>query len=85
MNSGDGWYGGVFVSALYSLAFTTNDVSQIVEQALITIPEGTKFHNCIADVINWYKENPDDWQATWFELQKKWNNDVGCPKGVFLF
>ncbi len=84
MNSGDGWYGGVFVSALYSLAFTTNDVNQIVEQALKTIPEGTKFHSCIADVINWHKENPNDWQATWFELQKKWNNDVGCPKGVFL-
>ena len=26
MNSGDGWYGGVFVSALYSLAFVSNDL-----------------------------------------------------------
>ncbi len=84
MNSGDGWYGGVFVSALYSLAFTTDNTSYLVEQALKTIPEGTKFHECIADVIKWHKENPNDWQATWFELQKKWNKDVGCPKGVFL-
>lgn len=84
MNSGDGWYGGVFVSALYSLAFTSDNTTHIVEQAIKTIPKGTKFHDCISDVIKWHKENPNDWQATWFELQKKWNKDVGCPKGVFL-
>jgi hypothetical protein len=84
MNSGDGWYGGVFVSALYSQAFITHDVEYLVEQSLKTIPEGTKFHDCIADVIKWHKLYPDDWKATWFELEKKWNKDVGCPKGVFL-
>jgi hypothetical protein len=84
MNSGDGYYGGVFVSALYSLAFVSNDANEIVEQAIKTIPEGTKFHSCIADVIRLHKQYPEDWQATWFEIQKKWNNDVGCPKGCFL-
>jgi hypothetical protein len=84
MNSGDGYYGGVFVSALYSQAFVSNNANELVEQAIKVIPEGTKFHDCIADVIKWHKQNPNDWQATWFELQKKWNNDVGCPKGVFL-
>jgi hypothetical protein len=84
MNSGDGFYGGVYVSALYSMAFVTNNTNEIVGQALKTIPEGTKFHDCIADVVKWQKQYPDNWQTTWFELQKKWNNDVGCPKGVFL-
>ena len=84
MNSGDGYYGGVYVSALYSMAFVSNDATEIVEEAIKTIPEKTKFHDCIADVIKWHKQNPNDWQATWFELQKKWNNDVGCPKGCFL-
>ncbi|PKP39672.1 MAG: hypothetical protein CVT98_00875, partial [Bacteroidetes bacterium HGW-Bacteroidetes-15] len=84
MNSGDGWYGGVFVSALYSLAFVSNDVNYIVEQALNTIPANTQFHSCIADVVKWHKQYPNDWKATWFELQKKWNIDVGCPKGALL-
>ena len=84
MNSGDGWYGGVFVSSLYSLAFRTNDMEKLVTQALSTIPEGTQFHSCISDVIGWYRQNPNDWKATWFELEKKWNKDVGCPKGVYL-
>lgn len=84
MNSGDGWYGGVFVSAMYSLAFVSNDPVYIVEQAVKTIPAGTKFHDCISDVIAWHKQYPNDWKQTWFEVQKKWNLDVGCPKGAFL-
>lgn len=84
MNSGDGWYGGVFVSALYSLAFVEGNVNKIVQEAIKTIPAGTEFHDCITDAISWHKQFPRDWQAAWFELQKKWNNDKGCPKGVFL-
>lgn len=84
MNSGDGWYGGVYVSALYSLAFALDNINDIVEQAIVTIPDETNFKECITDVINWHAEYPDDWKATWFELQKKWNVDVGCPKGAFL-
>ncbi|MBJ7881951.1 ADP-ribosylglycohydrolase family protein [Gelidibacter salicanalis] len=84
MNSGDGWYGGVYSSALYSSAFIFDNPTQIVENAIKTIPKGTQFYECISDVIAWKKEFPDDWKQTWFELQKKWNNDTGCPKGVFL-
>ncbi|MDQ3015402.1 MAG: ADP-ribosylglycohydrolase family protein [Bacteroidota bacterium] len=84
MNSGDGWYGGVFVSALYSLAFISDDPEYITTQALNTIPANTKFHGCISTVIDAYKKYPDDWKQAWFEVQKKWNQDVGCPKGVFL-
>ena len=27
---------------------------------------------------------PDDWKRTWFEIEKKWTEDVGCPDGVFV-
>lgn len=37
MNSGDGYYGGVFVSALYSLAFVSNDPGYVVEEAIKTV------------------------------------------------
>lgn len=84
MNSGDGWYGGVFVSALYSLAFISDDVNYIVKQALQTIPEGTTFYECIQDVIRLHEENPGDWMSAWFGIHKKWNRDTGCPKGVYL-
>ena len=83
MNYGDGWYGGVYVGAMYSLAFTSNDVEYVVTEALKTIPQGSQFNQCIADVIKWHKQYPDDWKQTWFEIQKNWSGEVGCPDGVF--
>src|SRR5690606_16899948 len=41
------------------------------------------FYKCISDVVNWHKKYPDDWRQTWFEVQKKWSSEVGCPEGVF--
>lgn len=84
MNYGDGVYGGNFVASMYALAFVYNDIEFIVEEALKTIPSQSKYYQCIADVLSWYREDPDDWKKAWFEAQKKWTYDVGCPEGVFM-
>jgi hypothetical protein len=83
MNYGDGWYGGVFIGAMYTLTFTSNDINHIVNEALKTIPQNTTYYKCISDVIKWHKQYPADWHQTWFELQKKWSSETGCPDGVF--
>ena len=83
MNYGDGWYGGVFISSMYTLTFVSRDIGYIVKEALKAIPENAAFHQCIADVIGWHSQFPDDWHRTWFELQKKWSSNIGCPDGVF--
>lgn len=83
MNYGDGWYGGAYVGAMYSLAFISNDVNYIVKEALRTIPAQSTFHQCITDVIKWHAQFPNDWKRNWFEIQKKWSDEVGCPEGVF--
>ena len=83
MNYGDGWYGGIFVGAMYTMAFTSNDIFYIINEALKTIPQQSDFYKCINDVINWHKKYPDDWKETWLQIQKKWANDIGCPEGVF--
>jgi hypothetical protein len=84
MNSGDGFYGGAFVAGLYSAAFIYNKPAEILDAALQAIPKESQFYKCIDDVRKWHKQYPDDWTRCWFELHKKWNKDVGCPKGVFL-
>lgn len=84
MNYGDGWYGGVYVGAMYSLAFVSDDVEYVVTEALKTIPQQSTFYQCMADVIKWHKQYPDDWKQTWFECEKKWSQDIGCPDGVFV-
>ena len=83
MNFGDGYYGGVYVAAMYSLAFVESDVPRIVEEALRTIPQESLFAQTIQTVIQGYRENPKDWRETWFKVLKKWGADVGCPEGVF--
>jgi ADP-ribosylglycohydrolase len=83
MNYGDGWYGGVYVAAMYSLAFVSKDINYIVEEALKAVPKESQFYQCIADVIQWHKQFPNDWKQTWFETEKKWSADIGCPNGVF--
>lgn len=83
MNYGDGWYGGVYMGAMYTLAFVSKDINHIVKEALNTIPKKSDFNKCISDVIRWHAQYPNDWQKTWFELQKKWSSEIGCPDGVF--
>jgi hypothetical protein len=83
MNYGDGWYGGIYVGAMYALAFTSNDRSYIINKALKTIPPQSEFYQCINDVLISYKKYPDDWKQTWLQVQKKWADDIGCPEGVF--
>jgi hypothetical protein len=83
MNYGDGVYGGIYVAAMYSLAFIHNDIEFVVSEALKTIPAESDFYKCIADVIKSYKQNPNDWKYAWFEAQKNWTFDKGCPTCVF--
>jgi hypothetical protein len=84
MNYGDGWYGGVYFGAMYSLAFVSGDVKYIVKEALKTIPQNSNYYKCMADVIAWHAKYPADWHQSWFELQKKWSSDLACPDGIFL-
>ena len=83
MNYGDGWYGGVFIGAMYATAFTSGDINHIVNEGLKTIPQQSEFYQTIHDVVEWHKKYPNDWKQTWLEVQRKWANDIGCPDGVF--
>ncbi len=83
MNYGDGWYGGVYMAAMYSLAFVSGDVAYVVEEGLKVLPPGSSFARCVRDVIGCYRDDPDDWKKAWFEVERKWAEDVGCPDFVF--
>ena len=82
MNSGDGYYGGVFVAGLYSYAFIETKVPAVIDKALALIPEASTFYQCIADVIDWHQQYPESWKQNWDLLEEKWGDDIGCPDGV---
>ncbi len=86
MNSGDGLYGGLFMTAMYTEAFFEKAPRKLVEFGLKNIPARSVYAKTVSDVIRWHDENPGDWRATWQKLQDKWaSNPSGrCstdPKG----
>ena len=84
MNHGDGWYSGVYVAAMYSLAFVSDDVDFVVNEALKLIPEQSKYYRAMSDVIQWHKEYPNDWTKTWREIEEsQWSYDLHCTAGVY--
>jgi hypothetical protein len=83
MNYGDGYYGGVYMGAMYALAFVSTDVRYIVTEGLKTIPAASKFHQCISDVIRLHQKYPNDWKQSWLAIQNRWADDVSCPEGIF--
>jgi len=86
MNYGDGYYGGVFIASLYSealVAKNTGELEAIVKKALTVIPAQSKFAQCISDVIQWHQQEPKDWKATWYKVNRKWATDTGSPLGIF--
>ena len=82
MNYGDGWYGGVFIASMYSLAYISDDIENVVAEALSAIPKQSKFHQVISDTINLHKQYPGDWKKAWQGIHDKWSNDDLGAYGV---
>lgn len=82
MNYGDGYYGGLYIATLYSLAFVSNDVKYLVEEAIKAIPSRSRFRQCVDDVMRLHKQFPEDWKSTWKVIHTKWSDKTGCPDGA---
>jgi hypothetical protein len=75
MNYGDGVYAGQFVGGMYAEAFFENDPMKIIEAGLKCIPEESQYAEMVRDVVMWYQEHPDDWEATWQKVNKKYHEN----------
>jgi hypothetical protein len=51
MNYGDGYYGGVYMASMYSLAFVSDDINFIVSEGLKAIPAESNYYKVIQEVI----------------------------------
>ena len=82
MNHGDGIYGGMFVSCMYSAAFFEDDPRKIVEAGVACLPPQSPYALLIDDVLAWSSEHPDDWVKTWDLIAEKWDKREPCPNGA---
>ncbi|MGM9797448.1 MAG: ADP-ribosylglycohydrolase family protein [Parabacteroides sp.] len=79
---GDGWYGGVYVAAMYALAFVSDDIQYVVTEGLKAIPAQSDFHRCMQFVIDTYQDNPTDWKKSWQLIEDSWSKAENCPDGI---
>jgi hypothetical protein len=82
MNSGEGLYGGFFISCMYSAAFLERGTAAVVEQGLACLPPQSRYAKVITDVLAWAKEEPANWEAVWKRIEEKWNRNEACPEGA---
>jgi len=73
MNYGDGLYGGQFVGGMYAEAFFEDDPVKIIRAGLECIPSESQYAEAIRDTLAWYRQEPDDWKATWAKINAKYH------------
>ncbi len=56
MNYGDGFYGGVYMAAMYSLAFVSDDMDFIIKEGLKVIPAESNYYKAMQDVIRFHEQ-----------------------------
>jgi hypothetical protein len=80
MNYGDGVYGGQFVGGMYAEAFFEDDPVNLIKAGLACIPERSQYAEMVHDMLIWYRENPDNWEATWQRAQRKYREEPEYQK-----
>jgi hypothetical protein len=75
MNYGDGLYAGQFIGGMYAEAFFESNPLKLVEAGLACIPPDSQYAEAIRDTVAWWREHPEDWEATWAQIEAKYNQN----------
>jgi ADP-ribosylglycohydrolase len=59
----NGVYGGMFIAAMVSAAFSNRDPQEWIRHGLSVIPADCEYARVVNAVSNFYLENPSDWRA----------------------
>ncbi|RRD95148.1 ADP-ribosylglycohydrolase family protein [Clostridiales bacterium COT073_COT-073] len=74
-HDGNGIYGARFFCACIAEAFVENDIQKIIERGLQSIPKDSTYAQVTRAVIDFYRENPNDWRACMQMLFDHWGYD----------
>jgi hypothetical protein len=66
---------------MYSAAFFETDVVKIIEEGLKSIPARSQYAESVRDMLQWYREEPDDWQKIWYKVEEKYHKDPRYTHG----
>ncbi|MEM2129590.1 MAG: ADP-ribosylglycohydrolase family protein [Candidatus Bathyarchaeia archaeon] len=63
----NGIYGEMFVAAMISAAFVTDDIEEIIDFGLSEIPQKSRLYEAMKNVVAWSKKY-DDWRGAWQKI-----------------
>lgn len=74
-HDGEGIYGGRFIAALVSAAFTECDPRKLIEIGLQHIPSDSEYARVINAVLDYHQQNPDNWRDAYEFLNANFGYD----------
>ena len=80
MNYGDGMYAGQFMGGMYAAAYFEKDINKIIDAGLACIPAQSQYAQCIRDIVEWHKKDPENWEKTWQLIEDKYRNNPDYQK-----
>ena len=72
----NGIYGEMFIAAMLSAAFVTNDIGRIIEVGLSEIPANCRLAEAVHDTVAWCGEL-SDWEQVWTRINEKYGHYHG--------
>ena len=69
----NGIYGEMFVAAMISAAFATNEVDQIVLAGLSEIPESSRLAETVRNALKWARQS-STWEEAWDKVIQKYGS-----------
>ena len=75
MHDGAGIDGGRFIAALVSAAFSESDPGKLIEIGLAQIPADGEYARVVRAMVDFHRDNPDDWRACYAYLKANFGYD----------
>ncbi len=69
----NGIYAELWVSAMISTAFVTDDISQIVEAGISVIPKNSRLAEALRDTVAWSNQH-SRWEDVWEKIMQKYGH-----------
>lgn len=70
----NGIYGEMFVAAMLSMAYVTDDMETIIRAGLSEIPAKSRLAKAVLDVLEWWQEDSSDWEKALDKVYEKYGH-----------
>jgi ADP-ribosylglycohydrolase len=74
-HGGNGIYGGRFIAAMVSAAFSESDPRRLIEIGLGQIPSGSEYARVVRAMCDYHAAHPGDWRAAFEHLKANFGYD----------